>query len=178
MSYLKNFDNLVRDERQMKACTGVSTKEFEFLVPHFKKAYQAIKKAEYEKRSKRGKKKRRLISEPTGKLDTIEKQLFFILNYLKTYPTFDIHAVNFNYSRGRVCEKVHESILILAMTLKDLNCAPIRKIKDAKDFQKVFGKDIDRLIIDATERRHFRHKNNKKQKDNYSGKKKPIQRKI
>jgi len=44
-----------------------------------------------------------------------------------------------------------------------------------KVFMKFLGLD---LIADGTERKYFRHKNNKKQKENYSWKKNAIQRKI
>ena len=43
MSYLENFDNLVRDERQMKSLTGVSKKEFEIFR---KLMYSWIEEAE------------------------------------------------------------------------------------------------------------------------------------
>jgi len=179
MSYLTKFNNLVRDERQMKALTGVSSREFKFIVPHFQEASEQIKKENYLKRiKKKGKKKKRKSgSGLKGNLDTCEKQLFFILNYIKTYPTFDVHSANFDYSRGRACDKAHELSLVLVRTLKSLGCAPKRKIKSAEDFKEVF-KDADKLIADATERRYFRHKNYEKQKENYSGKKNVIQRRT
>lgn len=179
MSYLTKFDKLIRDERQMKALTGVSTQEFNFLVPHFQKASEQIKEENYLKRLKKKtkKKKRKSGSGSKGKLDTGEKKLFFALNYIKTYPTFDVHCANFDYARSSACEKVHELSWVLLRTLKNLGCAPKRKIKSAEDFEEVF-KDVDKLIADATERRHFRHKDYEKQKENYSGKKNAIRRKI
>ena len=179
MSYLTQFDNLVRDERQMKALTGVSTQEFKFIVPHFQKAIDQIKEENYLKRLKeKGKKKKRKSgSGAKGNLDTCEKKLFYILNYIKTYPTFDIHGTNFGYARGHACDKAHELLWVLIRTLKDLGYAPKRKIESAEDFKEVF-QDVDKLIADATERRHFRHKNYEKQKANYSGKKNATLRKT
>jgi len=179
MSYLAKFDNLVRDERQMKALTGVSTQEFRFIVPHFQEASKQIKEENYLKRLKKKekKKKRKSGSGSKGNLDTYEKKLFFILNYIKTYPTFDVHGTNFDYSRGYTCDKVHDFSWVLLRTLKNLDSAPKRKIKSAEDFKEVF-RDVDKLIVDATERRYFRHKNYEKQKENYSGKKSAIPRKT
>lgn len=179
MSYLTKFDNLIRDERQMKALTGVSSQEFKFIVPYFQEASEQIKEENYlERLKKKGKKKKRKSgSGSKGKLDTCEKQLFFILNYIKTYPTFDVHSTNFNYSRGHACDKVHELSFVLIRTLKNLGHAPKRKIESSEDFKEVF-KDVDKLIADATERRHFRHKNYEKQRENYSGKKNATPRKI
>ncbi len=180
MSYLTQFGKLIRDERQMKAMTGVSSKELEHLVTHFAKASEQIKTEEYEKGiKKRGRKKRKRRSGagPKGRLDSHEKQLFYILNYGKVYPTFDVHGANFGYNRGTACDKVHQLLPVLLRTLRDIGCAPKRKIKNTEDFKEVFG-EVESLLLDATERRHFRHKEYERQKENYSGKKNVIRRRI
>ena len=180
MSYLENFDNLVRDERQMKSLTGVSKKEFEYVVPFFKEAIEQIQEEEYQARIKRRKKKmsRKASAEHAGKLNTAEKKLFYILNYLKTYPSFDVHGANFGYNRGTACITTHKLTFVLLRALQNLGITPQRKIESPEDFKKAFGENVNKIILDATERKHFRHKNNEKQKENYSGKKNFTQRKI
>lgn len=178
MPYLTNFDKVIRDERQMKALIGMDRKTFEFLIPYFKETSEQIKKEEFLKRGKRGKKRRRLILKPQGKFNTYEKQLFFLLSYYKIYPTFDVHGANFGIRRTYACDKVHEFTPVLVRTLRNLGVAPKREIKSAEDFKEVFGEGIDKLLVDVTERRYFRHKNYRKQKRNYSGKKNSTQRRI
>jgi hypothetical protein len=180
MSYLENFDRLVRDERQMKALTGVSKKEFKSILPFFKEAIEQIKEEEYQARIKRRKKKisRRANVEHAGKLDTAEKKLFYILNYLKTYSSFDVQGANFGYNRGTACIIVHRLTFVLLKALQNMGVTPKRKINKPEDFKKVFGEDVSKIILDATERKYFRHKNYEKQKENYSGKKNSTQRKI
>ena len=52
MSYLTDFETIVRDERQMKAIIGVSTQEFEFLSEMFEEIRDKIREEEYEERIK------------------------------------------------------------------------------------------------------------------------------
>lgn len=153
----------------MKALTGVSLIEFQELLPDFEQAlhdYYASK--EGRKRSVGGGKK--------GHLKTAQDKLFFILFYLKTYPTFDVLAFFSNKSRGRSCEAVHTYLYILEKTLGRKIVLPERKITSVEEFIRKFP-DVKDAFVDGTERRMQRPKSPKQNKRHYSGKKKGHTRK-
>lgn len=179
MNLLEDFNKEIKDDRRMKSLTGLTCEEFEYLIPVYKEAYAEIKEEEYLERKKENPNTRKsnIKAEFKGKLNTYEKKLFINLYYLKTYPTFDVLAFNFGISRTRACYHIHRLTKIVARTFEKLGTKPKRKIETAEDFLEVFG-NIEELIVDVTERRHFRHKDYETQKFNYSGKKNNIVRKI
>ena len=162
---------IIRDSRQLRAITGVSDDQFETLKKAFEEVYEEIKQEEYEKAVERGERKRKRGGGRKGNLPTIEDKLLFVLFYLKVYPTFDVLALNFGMSRSKACENLHNLLPILAKTLLNLGFLPERKFDTVDEMKKAF-KDIDKIIIDVTERLHQRPKDNEKQSEMYSGKKK------
>lgn len=177
MSYLSKLDQLARDDRQMRALTGASVDEIKHITKYFDEVEQKINNQQCEQSIKRGDRKRKWGGGNKGVLDTSEKKVFFCLNYLKTYPTYDVLGHNFDLSRGAACKNTHRLIPILALTFEKLGCKPLRTIDKPEDFLDAFG-DVERLIIDGIERHHFRSKNPEIQKDDYSGKKKTIPKRI
>ncbi len=107
----------------------------------------------------------------------VEKKLYFILIYHKTYPTFDILAYQFELARSKACENIHKLTPILAKTFEEIGVKPKRKIDSPDEFKEVFGAASE-LIIDVSERIYFRSKNYENQKQDFSGKKRVIERKI
>ncbi|MCP4372186.1 MAG: transposase [Deltaproteobacteria bacterium] len=101
----------------------------------------------------------------------MENKLFFILYYLKNYPTFDVLGYKFDLDRSKACTNVHKLTPILQTALRELGVLPKRKFSSANEMAEAF-KNVEDLFIDATERLHFRHKDYEKQKENYSGKQK------
>jgi hypothetical protein len=178
---MKEFENLektIRDDRQMKALTGISQEEFQFLVSIYREVEREAKEEAYQERKKKNQKARRSgAGEKPVKLDTTEKELFFAFYYMKDYPTFDILGFHFGMSRSRACEHIHRIIPLLAKMFEKLGVKPKRKITSPEEFIEAFG-DIEELIIDATERGYMRKKDYEEQKKDYSGKKKPTKRKI
>ena len=81
---------LIRDDRQMKALTGVSQAQFDFLLPAFNHVYQEAQQQPYEAGVKSGKRSRKPGAGIKGKLPTIANRLLIVLYYYKTYPTFDV----------------------------------------------------------------------------------------
>jgi len=94
-----NISKLARDPRATKALTGLNYQEFSDLIPIFEKSLYEIKKQKPNRKRKVGGGKR-------GKLPTMESKLFFILFYLKTYPTFDVLAFFTDRQRSHCCESV------------------------------------------------------------------------
>jgi len=154
----------------MKAVTGVSKEEFEFLVAVFGETYNQVQEERYQERLKKNPKARKPGGGSKGKLDTSEKKLFFFLNYAKTYPTFDVLGFHFDLARTKACDNVHKLAPIVARTFENLGVKPKRKITNPVEFTEIFG-DAEELIVDVTERKYFRNKDYKEQKKNFSGKK-------
>lgn len=179
MNYLANIESLVRDERQLKALIWLNKEEFNFLVDLFWETDKEIKKEEYENRLKEKGKARIYSVWAKAKLDSYEKKVFFLIYYLKTYPTFDVLSFWFWMWRSTACENIHFLLPILKRLLNDLWISPKRTIEKVEDLKEVFWQEnISKLILDATERRYFRHKDREKQEENYSWKKSFILKKI
>ncbi len=83
-----NYSNSTRSERQLKALTGLSKKQFEALLPFFSESLIEISLEAYQKN--RTKRSRRPGGGQKGRLRFPENKFFFILFYLKNYPTFDV----------------------------------------------------------------------------------------
>lgn len=164
-----NIQKLSHDPRAMKALTGLSYQEFEDLVPTFEKACHDIQRQKPNRQRKVGGGKK-------GKLPTPESKLFFILFYLKAYPTFDVLGFMTDRDRGKCCRSVHILLIALKKTLGREIVLPERKIRTVEEFLEKFPEAKD-VFLDGTERRIQRPKNKKRQNKLYSGKKKANTRK-
>lgn len=153
----------------MKALTGMSVEEFNDIVPDF--AQELARHA-----ASRPNRQRKPGGGQKGHLKTAEAKLFFILLYLKTYPTFDVLAFFSDKSRGRSCEAVHLYLALLEKALGKKIPLPQRKIRSVEEFLEKFP-EVKDVFVDGTERRMQRPKNGKRNKRHYSGKKKGHTRK-
>jgi len=84
-------------------------------------------------------------------LGSPENQLFFILFYLKNYPTYDVLAFTFNLSRGCAFASVQRLLPILKQTQKNLKILPKRTTDDPRELLQLI-ESVDHVLIDATER--------------------------
>src|SRR5918992_5472485 len=92
---------LIRDDRQMKALTGLSQDQFDSLLPVFSHIYRATQQNTYEDGLKSGKRRRQPGGGAKGKLPTMADKLQFVLYYYKTYPTFDVLGQQFDMARSK-----------------------------------------------------------------------------
>ena len=115
----------------MKALTGLSMPEFTELVPAFERELQhyAVTKPNRQRKVGGGQK---------GHLKTPEAKLFFILFYLKTYPTFDVLGFFSNKSRNRAWEAANLYLLLLERALSKKIVLPKRKINSVEEFLEKF----------------------------------------
>src|SRR2546428_5840272 len=90
----------IRNERQLKALTGLSQGQFDHLLPVFSDIYLANQQHTYEEGLESGARKRKPGGGSKGKLPTMSDKLFFILSYYKTYPTFDVLGSQFGMARS------------------------------------------------------------------------------
>ncbi|GAH11795.1 unnamed protein product, partial [marine sediment metagenome] len=109
-------------------------------------------------------------------LESAEEKLFFILFYMKCYPTFDVAGFHFDVDRSSCCRWVQWFLPVLQETLGRELVLPERKVSDPEEFLRLFP-EVEGIFVDATERPIQRPKDNKRQKENYSGKKKRHTRK-
>jgi hypothetical protein len=160
----------IRDDRQMRALTGVSRKKFAQLLPVFSRVYHQEREKAYEQGIAVGTRKRKPGGGQKGKLPQMADKLFFILNYYKTYPTFDVLANRFGLARSKAHTQVHQLSPILHQTLMEMGHLPHRQFESVEAFKAALG-DVDQILIDVTERPHQRPQDNEHQQELYSGKK-------
>ncbi len=165
-----NVERALNNDRLLRAMTGLNRKAFNELCQVFGEVYQERLQATAQprKRARGGGRKARLQS-PTAKL-------FFILLYFKCYATFDVLGLLFDLDRGRANRWVHRLQAILEIALGQKMVLPERKIESLQQFIERFP-EVEKVLLDGTERPVQRPKDAEKQKENYSGKKKRHTRK-
>ena len=160
----------IRDDRQMKALTGLSQAQFDHLLSVFRDIYQATQHKTYAEGVASGTRRRHPGGGSKGKLPTMAEKLQFVLYYYKTYPTFDVLGTQFEMARARAHENLHKLAPILYDTLVHLDLMPSRVLTTPEELKAAL-QGGDRLLIDATERAYHRSQDDAKQREHYSGKK-------
>ena len=161
-----NIPAALQDDRQLRSLIGLGLDAFEILLNEF---IVVLKEAQINRKPK----KRRQRKPGGGRKSAIgspQDQLFFILFYLKNYPTYDVLAFTFNISRACACMSVKRLLLVLKQTLKNLKVLPKRMSDPREELVQVI-ESVDHILIDATERPIQRPQKPARQKDHYSGKK-------
>jgi hypothetical protein len=152
------------------ALTGLKVAEFKNLVLDFTPNY-----LEYEA-NKKVVRERKIGGGRNSKIETIEEKLFYVLWYMKTYPTFDLASFQVGFARSSACYWMHELLPILEMTMKRKFVLPQRKISDPEEYFRLIP-EAKEVFVDAVERLKQRPKKKKAQQKTYSGKKKTHTRK-
>src|SRR5215813_5251372 len=160
----------IRDDRQMKALTGLSRAQFDHLLPVFSDIYRATQQQTYTEGVASGTRRRHPGGGSKGKLPTMAEKLQFVLSYYKTYPTCDVLGTQFAMARSKAHENLQKLSPILYDTLVHLDLIPYREL-GTPEALKAALQGVDRLLIDATERAYHRSHDDAKQREHYSGKK-------
>jgi hypothetical protein len=163
----------IRDDRQMKALTGLSQDQFDHLLSVFSAIYDSTRQKTYAAGVEAGTRRRKPGGGSKGKLPTIAEKLQFVLYYYKTYPTFDVLGTQFEMARSKAHENLHKLSPILYDTLVHLDLMPYRELATPEALQAAL-QGGDRLLIDATERAYHRSQDEAKQREHDSGKKNGI----
>jgi len=150
-----DIEKVLSNDRTSQAAIGLTKAVFEKLVPDFE---MGLKKCT-EKKSYRG-------GRP-DKQKTSQEKLFFILFFLKNYPTYDVLGIQFGLHRSNAFRKVNRFMGALQIALKGNGSLPAESIGELN--KRLEG--VKLVIIDGTEQRKNRPKDNEKQKNYYSGKK-------
>lgn len=159
----------IADDRIVSSLIGMTKAKFQLLVEPFDKAEQDIQR----ERVKQGEIKHAKQGGAKGNLDTAGKKLFFILYYLKTYPTFDVLGFHFGFSGGHAHAHVDRLLPVLQRCLSGLGVMPERAAATPLEFQKLIDKYKD-IAIDGVECACVRPQDKAAQEKRYSGKKKDI----
>ncbi|MGH2612006.1 MAG: transposase [Rhabdochlamydiaceae bacterium] len=152
------------------ALTGLTPTEFETFIPDFTYYYN-------EHQAKRKKhRERKMGGGRNSKIETIEEKLFYILWYMKTYPTFDVASFWIGFARSSACTWMHDLLPVLELTMKRKFVLPQRKISDPEEFLRLYPETAE-VFVDGVERLKQRPKKKKAANKIYSGKKKTHTRK-
>lgn len=158
-----DIERALNNDRLMRAVIGMGRKEF--LELH-KKFIVHVKRTPYKRN-----RKRKAGAGRTHTLETPEQKLFYMLFYMKCYPTFDVAGFFFRVDKSQAKRWVDNLRNKLEKALGKAMALPPRKIRSIKEFLERFPA-VKELIIDGTERPVQRPKDKQKQKERYSGKKK------
>jgi len=108
---------ILLDKGQCLGHTWVTPEVFAYLLWTFEIEYRLHAEREYEKEN--GKERERAWGWGRAwKLDTMEKKLFFILYYLKTYQTYETLWWAFDMKKSRAYERVENTLAPLLEALK------------------------------------------------------------
>lgn len=160
-----NLNRIDKNERLLRAMTGLSLKQFDELLGDFDSAYEKAMDAQ---RSKRGCERKKGAGKKP-RLASVRLKLFFVLIYLKCYPTYDLLGALFDLDSGNCCDWIKRLLPVLETTLGQKQVLPARKIRSVDEFLRLFPHEKD-LLIDGTERRTQRSSHAKTQRKHYSGK--------
>jgi hypothetical protein len=167
---MHTYAKLKDDPRRFLAVTSITQDEFEHLLPIFAEEYAATQSSTH---TQAGQPRQRQVGGGRrAQLATVGDKLLFILMYHKTYPLQTVHGLQFGLSQAQTNEWVHRLMPVLNTTLNRLGYAPER---DPVAFAQRGAPATPPLAvqIDGTERRRQRPKDPEKQREHYSGKKKP-----
>ena len=164
------YERLKKDRRRLLALTGLTHKEFEVLH----QAFSAVYATEYprDKTAAGRVRKRQSGGGRKGQLQRTEQKLLFSLVYQKTYPLQALLGEVFGLSQSRTNRWIQRLLPILKQALDELGVLPSR-MPEAFAAQERSLQETAALIIDGTDRRRQRPKNQAKQALHYSGKHKP-----
>lgn len=102
------IERVIRQDRLLRALTGLNKKAFESLLSTFQQQYQQSLQSKSRTRAVGGGRK--------AQLQTIAAKLFFILFYFKCYPTFDLAGFIFGIHRSQAHYWVHKLQPVLEKT--------------------------------------------------------------
>jgi hypothetical protein len=159
------YDQLKDKPTVLLSFTGLTIAEFEELFIAFEQAWKEIVN---ETTSKPRKRKKGGGRKPA--IEKMENRLLFILFYLKTYPLQEVIAFFFGISQGQANEWIHRLATVLKKALANMKQLPERKGENLVELLKQY--ESMRFTQDATERKRQRPKQEEKQREYYSGKKK------
>jgi hypothetical protein len=162
------YSKIKSNANLLLAMTSLTQDEFENFLVYFKKAFDDYVSEAYINRPDR--KRQYGGGKDESTLTDIEDKLLFVLYYVKVYPLQEIIAYEFGMDQSTANQWIHLLSRILQKSLDDGGYLPER---NPDEVGKALASEVDkRLVIDGTERRIQRPKDEMEQTEYYSGKKK------
>lgn len=153
-------------DRRMRALTGLDGTAFLQLETRFGR----VLGDELAGQTRAGKPRQRAAGAgPKGVLPTVRHKLFFMLFYLKAYPTQDVMGHFFGLSQPQVCARVGQWLPLLQTLLKVELPA-----RHGRDLAAVLAQlpEVKEVLIDGTERPVARPQHKGRRDRHYSGRRK------
>lgn len=154
----------LKSERQWRSATGYNQERFEKLLVLFDDKYQEMHQGSMEEIKAK--------SPMESVIKDCEELLLFTLFSLKSGLTYDALGFVTGMDGSSAKRNQELGIQILKEVFREEGLAPKREFSTVSEFREHF-KDCETLIIDGTEQPTERPKEKTRQKQNYSGKKKP-----
>lgn len=162
------IEHALKNNRLMRSLTGMDKVEFDVLLASFANLLFVSFKNKKRLREVGGGRK--------GILREAGHKLFFILFYLKVYPTYDLAGFIFNADKSRISRWVDYFLPLLEEALGHQAVLPKRKVSSIAEFLSLWP-EVKDVFIDGTERQTQRPKSQKLSRKRYSGKKRRHTRK-
>jgi DDE superfamily endonuclease/Helix-turn-helix of DDE superfamily endonuclease len=164
-----DINRIFKNDRLMRAMTGLNLVAFERLLPSFSAAYQAAHPVSLQRQRAPGGGRK-------ANLETLIEKQFYVLFYFKCYPTFDLAGILFDFDRSQAHRWLHRLQPILEAALGREMVLPERQMTSVGEFLERFP-EVNRVIIDGVERPIQRPQDKARQQRTYTGKKKRNTRK-
>lgn len=151
------------NDRRMRALTSLDTTAFEQLLHRWKPALAALTSQQTVEGQRR---QRAAGAGPKGALASPEAKLFFILFYLKAYPTQDVMGAWFGLSQPQVCAWVKRLLPLLQQFM-----AVHLPSRHGRDLSEVLASipEVKEVLLDGTERPISRPEHKRRRDAHYSG---------
>jgi hypothetical protein len=160
----------IRDDRQMKAFTGLSQAPFDALRPVFRDLSQATQQKTYDAGVASGTRRRKPGGGAKGNRPTLAETLLFVLYDSQTAPTFDGLGTQCEMGRSKANETLQKLSPILYELLGEFALMPDRELGPPAALTAAWhGGEQGRIA--ATERAYRRSQEDAKQREHSSGKK-------
>lgn len=155
------YEEARKKARVFQQLTGTTVEEFDKLKVAFQDAYEEDEQ------------KRRKPGNHAGRKPVLrrsEDKLFFILFYLRHYPTQEVLGFLFGISQGQANQWIHRLAPLVKEALGNEGHLPARTASDLKGLLKACPELA--FLIDGTDRPIRRPKDSEARRKDYSGKKK------
>jgi len=163
---MSKYKDYAEKPREFLALTGYTRREFDALLPHFRRCYYEWMQSHRLDGHPRG--KRKYCDYQNSPLPTSEDKLFFILHYLKTNNLQSVQGALVGISQPKANLWIHCLHPILNRALGEVGELPARQMTE-----RTFAEEQEAVYFhDGTERPIPRPGDPEQQRLSYSGKRK------
>jgi hypothetical protein len=166
-----SYTQVVKRPALLHRLTGLNVKEFEVLQESFKAQYD---QQVLQPRLSAPSRKRAAGGGQKGALPEVADKLLFILVYTRIYPLLFVQGLLFGIAESKACTWVGVLLPVLDAAMEEIHVRPKRaKGRSLEQIIEEFPelKELG-VLTDGTERPIRRPKDEAKQQEHYSGKKK------